>query len=231
MPGRLVLIATPIGNLGDLSPRAREELAGAEAWLVEDTRVSGRLRSVVGASPPMRVLNDHTGPARLAEYAAELAKGARWALVSDAGTPVVSDPGAALVDACRAAGVEITAVPGPSAVLTALCVSGFYGQRFAFLGYLPRKPGPGREVLAPFAASSLTLVLFESAPRMERLLDLLFQILGSRRVAVCRELTKMHEQVWLGLLGTPPTEQEVPRKGELTVVIEGKRVASRDKEV
>lgn len=231
MAGRLVLVATPIGNLGDLSPRAREELASAEAWLVEDSRVSGRLRAVVGASPPMKVLNDHTGPAKVQEYCGELADGARWALVTDAGTPVVSDPGASLVDQCIEAGVEVTTAPGPSAVMAALCLSGFYAQRFAFLGYLPRKPGPSQEVLAPFADSALTLVVFESPHRLEPLLDSMFRALGSRRVAVCRELTKVYEQVWRGQLGTVPGDSEVPRKGEFTVVVEGRRLASREGEV
>lgn len=221
--GRLVVVATPIGNLEDLSPRARRELATAEAWLVEDTRVSARLRAEVGSSAPMRVLNDHTGPSRVASYVGELAGGGRWALVSDAGTPVVSDPGAALVDACLEAGVEVDTVPGPSAVLAALCLSGFYAQRFAFLGFLPRKPGPASAVLEPFASSTLTLVLFESAARLDPLLGTLECALGSRRYAVCRELTKRHQQAWRGVLGMSPSAQEVPRKGELTVVVEGHR--------
>lgn len=231
MAGRLVLVATPIGNLGDLSPRAREELEAAEAWLVEDTRVSGKLRSRLGSSPPMKVLNDHTGQGKLDEYARELAAGARWALVTDAGTPVVSDPGAALVSLCHETGVEVTTVPGPSAVMAALCVSGFFAQRFAFLGYLPRKSGQAAEVLRPFADSTLTLVLFESPHRIGATFGTLEASLGSRRVAVCRELTKMHEQVWRGRLEFAPAETEVPRKGEFTIVVEGQRAGTRDKGV
>lgn len=221
--GRLVVVATPIGNLGDLSPRARAELSEAEAWLVEDTRVSARLRAEVGSTAPMRVLNDHTSPDATAAYVREIARGARWALVSDAGTPVVSDPGATLVDECLAAGVEVDVVPGPSAVMAALCVSGFFAQRFAFLGFLPRKPGPASQVLAPFAESTMTLVLFEAAPRLDGLIRALAGALGSRRLVVCRELTKRHQQVWRGTLDRPPAPSEVPRKGELTVVVEGHR--------
>jgi 16S rRNA (cytidine1402-2'-O)-methyltransferase len=229
--GRLVVVATPIGNLTDLSPRARSELAQADAWLVEDTRVSARLRAEVGSTAPMRVLNDHTSPEATASYAREIAAGARWALVSDAGTPVVSDPGAALVDACLGAGVEVDVVPGPSAVLAALCVSGFYAQRFTFLGFLPRKPGPAAQALRPFAESTMTLVLFEAAPRLDSLLRALGSALGSRRVVVCRELTKRHQQVWRGTLDVPPPPSEVPRKGEITVVVEGHRNKGRPEEV
>jgi 16S rRNA (cytidine1402-2'-O)-methyltransferase len=226
--GRLVLVATPIGNLGDLSPRAQEELAAAEAWLVEDTRVSGKLRSAVGSGAPMRVLNDHTPPHRLQTYVEELAAGARWALVSDAGSPVVSDPGAEIVDACHKAGVEVDAVPGPSAAVHALGLSGFYGQRFAFLGFLPRRRGQASAVLAPFRESTLTLVAFEAAPRLAATLETMHGALGSRRFAICRELTKRHQQVWRGRLGCPPTEAEVPRKGETTVVVEGLRNPDAD---
>jgi 16S rRNA (cytidine1402-2'-O)-methyltransferase len=221
--GALTVVATPIGNLGDLSPRAAAALAEAEVWFVEDTRVSGKLQSHLGIKRPMRVLNEHTTEQRAAQYADEVAGGARAALLTDAGTPAVSDPGADLVSLCLERGVEVDSIPGPSAVTTALSLSGFYAQRFAFLGYPPRKPGPLRELLEPYAESPLTLVLFESPHRVGKLLAECAESLGERRYAVCRELTKAHQQVWRSRLPGLPDETDLPQKGEVTVVLEGHR--------
>jgi 16S rRNA (cytidine1402-2'-O)-methyltransferase len=221
--GVLTVVATPIGNLGDLSPRAAAALADADVWYVEDTRVSGRLQSHLGLKRPMRVLNDHTAPAKVAHYADELAGGAKGALLTDAGTPVVSDPGTELVEACLERGVVVDAVPGPSAVTAALSLSGFYGQRWVFLGYAPRKPGPLAELLRPYAESSLTLVFFESPHRVGKLLAACAEVLGERRYALCRELTKAHQQVWRASLPEVPDASQVPQKGEVTLVIEGRR--------
>ena len=223
MAGRLVLVATPIGNLEDLSDRARRELRDADVWLVEDTRVSGRLQTILGVKKPMRVLNDHTGPAKLKEYADLVSNGSAVAVVSDAGTPVVSDPGSELVDACLTQGLEVDAVPGPSAVGVALCLSGFFAQRYAFLGFVSRKASQAEAVLQPFQDSAMTLVLFESPHRIVQTLEACHQALGERKYALCRELTKMHQQVWRGRLPEVPTDSEVPRKGEVTIVIEGHR--------
>lgn len=223
MAGRLVLVATPIGNLGDLSPRARDTLALADLWIVEDSRVSGRLRTLVGSAAPMRVLNDHSGHDRVEALAQAVAAGQTVVLVPDAGSPVVSDPGAELVDRCHELGLPVDSVPGPSAVTDALGLSGFYAQRFAFLGFLPRKLGPARDVLSRFAGSTLTLVLFESPHRLGQCLAACSEALGERRYAVCRELTKLHQQVWRGTLPESPTEIQVPRKGEFTLVVEGLR--------
>ncbi|MBX3111973.1 MAG: 16S rRNA (cytidine(1402)-2'-O)-methyltransferase [Fimbriimonadaceae bacterium] len=221
--GRLVLVATPLGNLGDLSPRAADALSTATQWAVEDTRVSASLQRHLGLKRPMTVLNDHTPHARLTQLVDAVEAGETVAVLSDAGTPAVSDPGAELVDACHVRGLVVDATPGPSAVTTALSLSGFYAQRFAFLGFLPRKPGPMREVLFPFAESTLTLVFFESPFRVEALLRACADTLGDRRYAVCRELTKIHQQVWRGRLPQTPTEKEVTKKGEFTVVVEGNR--------
>jgi 16S rRNA (cytidine1402-2'-O)-methyltransferase len=221
--GVLTIVATPIGNLGDLSPRAAATLADADLWFVEDSRVSGRLQSHLEIKRPMRVLNDHTPPAKVSQYADEVAKGVKAALLTDAGTPVVSDPGTEMVGACLERGVEVDAVPGPSAVTTALSLSGFYGQRWAFLGYAPRKPGPIRELLAPYADSTLTLVFFESPHRVGKLLAACAEVLGERRYALCRELTKAHQQVWRATLPEVPDEGQVPQKGEVTLVLEGRR--------
>lgn len=223
MPGRLTVVATPIGNLGDLSPRASAALCEADVWFVEDTRVSGKLQSHLGIKKPMRVLNDHTPPERVSSYAKEVASGASAVVLSDAGTPAVSDPGTGLVEACLQLNIEIDAIPGPSAVTTALSLSGFYAQRFAFLGYPPRKLGPIKELLGPYADSTLTLVLFESPFRLGKLLAACAESLGERRYAVCRELSKAHQQVWRATLPAVPTEREVPQKGEVTLVVEGRR--------
>lgn len=225
--GRLVLVATPLGNLGDLSPRAAEELKSATLWIVEDTRVSGKLQSVLGVRAPMRVLNDHTPERAVEALATDLAGGVRAALLTDAGTPCVSDPGAALVDRCHEQGIAVDAVPGPSAPTLALALSGFFAQRYAFLGFLPRKPGPLRALFRPFAESPLTLVWFDSPHRFRKTLETLAQEFGGRRYAVCREMTKAHQQVFRGELPKIPSEQEVPAKGEFTLVLEGLRRAGR----
>lgn len=219
----LVLVATPIGHLGDLSPRAAQALQEADEWLVEDTRVSSKLQSHLGIKKPMRVLNEHTPEPKILEFVDRVREGSKVAALSDAGCPGISDPGALLVDLCLEEGLDVDAIPGPSAVTDALMLSGFYAQRFAFLGYLPRKPGEQRAVLEPFASSSLTLVLFESPFRTEKLLEVLFDTLGARRYALCREMTKAHQQVFRNRLPNKPVANEVPAKGEFTVVIEGKR--------
>jgi 16S rRNA (cytidine1402-2'-O)-methyltransferase len=171
----------------------------------------------------MRVLNEHTSTTVIERYLAEIREGARAALLTDGGAPAISDPGALLTDRCLNAGIEVDAIPGPSAVTTALTLSGFFGQRFVFLGFLSRKPGPMRSELAPFADSPLTLVLFESPFRLTALLDVAFTALGPRRYAVCREMTKAHQQVFRDRLPAVPMESVVPRKGEVTVVVEGRR--------
>lgn len=223
MAGSLTLVATPIGNLGDLSPRASEALTAAELWYVEDSRVSGRLAAHLGVKKPMRLVTDHTNDGALIRYAEELKAGSHAALITDGGAPGISDPGSRLCDLCHDLSVPVDAVPGPSAVIDALMLSGFYAQRFAFLGFLARKPGPIRSELAVFSESPLTLVLFESPLRIATLLKVAGEALGSRRYAIARELTKLHQQVWRGTLPEVPTETQVPRKGELTLVIEGLR--------
>ena len=221
--GRLTLVASPIGNLGDLSPRAAATLAGADVWFVEDTRVSGKLAVHLGLKRPMRVLNDHTSPDQVERYADEVKAGLNAVVLTDGGAPVVSDPGAMLGDACHERGIPVFSIPGPSAVTNALALSGFFGQRFAFLGFLGRKAGAIRGELAPFAESSLTLVVFESPHRIDALLAAAHDALGPRRYAICREMTKTYEQTVRGRLPETPNEHLMPRKGEFTLVIEGKR--------
>jgi 16S rRNA (cytidine1402-2'-O)-methyltransferase len=221
--GRLTLVCTPIGNLSDLSPRAAEALGAADFWIVEDSRVSGKLATYLGLKKPMRVLNEHTRPDQVQAYVDEIENGSSAALLTDGGAPGISDPGAAIANLCHEAGVRVEAIPGPSAPITALMLSGFFAQQFAFLGFLGRKPGDIRKALAPFAESTLTLVLFESPFRFDALLKAAHEVLGERRYAICRELTKMHEQVYRNTLPELPSEREVPHKGEVTVVIEGYR--------
>jgi len=219
----LVLVATPIGNLGDLSPRAIQALSNADFWIVEDTRVSGKLQSHLGLSKPMRVFNEHTPIETLTKYLEQIKSGQTAALLTDGGTPAISDPGAILTDLCHQQGINVEAIPGPSAVTTALMLSGFFAQRFCFLGFLGRKPGDIRRELAPFADSPLTLVLFESPFRVKKLVETATSALGPRRYAITRELTKIHQQVWRGMLPALPDDATLPRKGEITLVIEGRR--------
>jgi len=221
--GKLTIVGTPIGNLGDLSPRAIEALKEANTWLVEDTRVSAKLAFHLGIKATMKVLNDHTHESAVNRYASEIEAGAKMVVLSDGGMPVVSDPGTFIVDECYKRNLTVDAVPGPSAVTDALALSGFFGQRFVFLGFLGRKPSAMRGELDPFADSPLTIVLFESGHRIENLLKSSFEALGERRYAICREMTKAFQQVFRNKLPIIPSEGCVPRKGEFTVVIEGKR--------
>jgi 16S rRNA (cytidine1402-2'-O)-methyltransferase len=220
---KLTLVATPIGNLGDLSPRAVEALRLAEFWIVEDSRVSGKLASHLQIKKSMRVLNDHSTDVYIQKLLTDIQKGDQCCLITDGGAPVVSDPGAILCDRCHDAGIEVDSVPGPSAVINALSLSGFFGQRFAFLGFLGRKPGPMKEELLPFADSPLTLILFESPHRIEALLKAAYDTLGTRRYVICREMTKSYQQVYRDVTPNVPDETSVPRKGEVTIVIEGRR--------
>jgi 16S rRNA (cytidine1402-2'-O)-methyltransferase len=230
--GSLTLVATPIGNLGDLSARAIKALSEADLWLVEDTRVSGKLASHLGIKKPMRVLNDHSGTFVSERYAEEVKKGLKVAVLTDGGSPAISDPGAILTDICRTQNLEIDSIPGPSAVVNALALSGFFAQRFAFLGFLGRKPGAIRGELRQFANSPLTLVLFESPHRFRNLLSVAAEVLGERRYAICREMTKAHQQVFRDKLPGVPQEGTVPDRGEFTIVIEGiRRGSAEDMEI
>ncbi len=171
----------------------------------------------------MRVLNEHTSAYQLERYVEEISVGQTAVVLTDGGSPAISDPGTQLTDACHLAGIEVTAIPGPSAVPTAIALSGFFGQRFAFLGFLGRKAGAIRDELEPYIDSPMTLVFFESPFRIDAFLKVVGGCLGERRYAICREMSKMHEQVFRATLPTVPSETEVPRKGEFTIVIEGKR--------
>lgn len=225
-PGTLTLVATPIGNLADMPARGIAVLAAADAVLCEDTRVTAKLASRYGLAPSLIVLHEHNEDAMIPRLLARLASGERLALVSDAGTPLVSDPGYRLVRAAIAAGHRVTAVPGPSAALAALALSGLPPAPFLFLGFLPPRAGARRariEGIARAEAAGLaaTLVLFESPQRLGALLaDLAASLGADRPAAVARELTKMFEEVVRGPLAELARRyaEEVPR-GEIVVVV------------
>lgn len=208
-----------------MSPRFVAALTDASFWIVEDTRISSKLAFHLGLKKPMKVANDHTEDGKLNALLDMIEEGAHAVLMSDGGAPAISDPGSRLVDLARQREIEVDAIPGPSAVTDALMLSGFYAQRFAFLGFLGRSAGDIRKELAPFKDSPYTLVLFESPHRFRKLLQVSAEILGLRRYAVCRELTKLNQQVFRDVLPNIPSETAVPAKGEVTIVIEGVRKA------
>ncbi|HUZ20609.1 MAG TPA: 16S rRNA (cytidine(1402)-2'-O)-methyltransferase [Acidimicrobiales bacterium] len=228
--GTLVLVATPIGNLGDLSPRAVEVMASADVVACEDTRHTGRLLVHAGVRARRLVsLHGHNEAARLDELLAVLASGETVALVSDAGTPLVSDPGERLVAAAIAAGVEVTAVPGPSAVLAAVVLSGLGTSRWRYEGFLPRKGAERRARLVEIAASPEPVVCYESPRRLAATLSDLTEVCGGeRRVAVARELTKLHEEVWRGPLAEAAARAAAGEpRGEHVIVVAGAVSAAR----
>ena len=228
--GTLYVVATPIGNLGDLSPRAAEVLRSVQAVAAEDTRRTLKLYAHLGAPAPALVsLPAFDERSRVAGIVERLVAGESVALCTDAGTPGVSDPGAALVAAAWKAGVTIVPVPGPSAALAALAASGFSADRFLFAGFLPRKGAGRTEALALLAATPATLVLYEAGNRTrETLLDLA-AALGDREALVARELTKLHEQLLRGRLRELAARLEGEVRGEVTLVVssEGAAPAAR----
>jgi 16S rRNA (cytidine1402-2'-O)-methyltransferase len=220
--GRLFLVGTPIGNLGDLTERARETLAGADLVAAEDTRRTGRLLAHLGIETRMTSLFEGNERERTESLVRELRRGARVALVSDAGMPSVSDPGFRLVRACAEEGIDVTVVPGPSAVTAALAVSGLPTDRWVFEGFLPRRAGERRTRLRGLADDRRTLVLFESPRRLVATLREVREELGDRGVAVARELTKLHEQVLRGRVSEVlEALGDAEPKGEVVVVLEG----------
>jgi 16S rRNA (cytidine1402-2'-O)-methyltransferase len=195
VPPGLHLVATPIGNLGDVTLRALETLAGADVIACEDTRVTRKLAGRYGITTPLTAYHEHNAAQARPKLLSRLAEGQSVALVSDAGTPLISDPGYKLVRAAREAGYQITALPGASAVLAALTVSGLPTDRFFFEGFLPPKQAARQKRIAALANIQATLVLFESGSRMASTLADLAATLGPRAAAICRELTKLHEEV------------------------------------
>ncbi|WP_344023271.1 16S rRNA (cytidine(1402)-2'-O)-methyltransferase [Streptomyces luteireticuli] len=224
MTGTLVLAGTPIGDVADAPPRLAAELAAAEVIAAEDTRRLRRLTQALGVHTTGRVVSYFEGneSARTPELVEALAGGARVLLVTDAGMPSVSDPGYRLVAAAVERGVKVTAVPGPSAVLTALAVSGLPVDRFCFEGFLPRKAGERLGRLREEADERRTLVYFESPHRLEDTLKAMAEVFGAdRRAAVCRELTKTYEEVRRGPLAELAEWAAGDVRGEITIVVQG----------
>lgn len=224
MSGALVLVATPIGNLGDLSPRAVEALAEADAVACEDTRRTGRLLQHAGVrARTLLVVNDHTEVSRTEEVLDRLARGERVAVVSDAGTPGISDPGERLVRAALDAGHAVEVVPGPSAAVAALVTSGLPAGRFVFEGFLPRRGSARRGRLGALSTERRTIVLYEAPHRLAETLGDLAAAFGPERgVVVARELTKLHEERWRGTLaGAAAWAEAHPPRGEVSLVVAG----------
>lgn len=224
-PAALVVVATPIGNLGDLTPRAREALALADRICCEDTRRTRSLLSALGIEAAGRLVavHEHNEAARCAEVVAWVGAGETVVLVSDAGTPLVSDPGARLVEAVLDAGLEVTTTPGPSALVAAVSVAGIAAERFCFEGFLPRRGAERRVRLARIAAEDRAVVLYESPRRVAATLAELAHICDpGRLVAVVRELTKLHEELRRGPLGEVAAALAGKELlGEVVIVLEG----------
>lgn len=230
MPGRLILCATPIGNLGDAPRRLAETLGAVDLIYAEDTRRAGILLAHLGVGAPVRSYFAGNEDQRSIELARRLEKGETVALITEAGMPSVSDPGVSAVAAARSVDAEVTVVPGPSAVLAALVLSGFPSERFVFEGFLPRRGGERRRRLEEIATETRTIVVFTAPHRFRHdLLDLEEVCGGDRPVAVCRELTKRYEEVWWGPVAEATSRFEAP-KGEFTIVIRGAGPPSRDLE-
>ena len=226
MPAAVLhVVATPIGNLGDLSPRARQVLAEVAAICAEDTRRSGQLLAHFGIATPLLALHEHNEQQLAQRLVARLLAGDSLALVSDAGTPLVSDPGYRLVQAARAAGIRVSPVPGPCSLIAALSVAGLPSDRFAFEGFLPAKASARRERLAALAGETRTLVFYESAHRIEEsLADLCAAFGGERPAVLARELTKLFETVLDGTLANLQSRVQADpdqRKGEFVLVVQG----------
>jgi 16S rRNA (cytidine1402-2'-O)-methyltransferase len=221
----LVLVATPIGNMGDLAPRAVDALSTADVICCEDTRRTGRLlaHANVKRSSPLLVVNDHTEATRISEVLERLSRGERVVVVTDAGTPGISDPGERLVRAAAAEGHSVEIVPGPSAVIAALVASGLPTSRFVFEGFLPRRGSGRTERLDTLASEQRTVVLYEAPHRLARTLaDLSTAFGGSRRVVIARELTKLHEEIWRGTLAEAVAwTAAVEPRGEMVLVLDG----------
>ena len=230
MPGTLVLCATPIGNLGDASPRLRDALQSADVIFAEDTRRTGQLLTHLGVATPMRSYFAGNERSRNDQLRGLLAEEKTVAFVSDAGMPVVSDPGFSAVNVAVECEATVTAVPGPSAPVTAIAVSGFTGDRFVFDGFLPRKGQDRSAALSSIASQSRPTVLFSATRRVASdLADLAEALDASRKVVVARELTKLHEEVWRGTVRQAADHWATNEpRGEFTIVIDGAATVAPD---
>jgi len=223
--GRLQVVATPIGNIADLSERARAALADADVIAAEDTRHTGALLKALGITRPLVSLHEHNESRRAPALLARLSAGESIALVSDAGMPLLSDPGSLLVRQAVQAGIPVSVIPGPSAITAALAVAGLPAARFCFEGFLPAREGERRTALAAVAHEPRTLVFFEAPHRIAGTLgDMAAELGAGRRAVVARELTKAHETIYRGTLGElaqRAQQEENFARGEITIVVHG----------
>lgn len=233
LPAGLYIVATPIGNLSDISARAADLLRQADLIAVEDSRVTAKLLAHLGVKRPMIAYHDHNAERVRPELLARMRDEA-VALVSDAGTPLISDPGYKLVREARARGVAVTTAPGPCAAIAALTLAGLPTDRFLFLGFLPAKAGARQAALREVADLRATLVLYESGPRLAATLEALRDSLGDRDAAVVREISKKFEETATGTLGSLAERyRDVPPKGEIVIVVapSGERAAAAEGEI
>jgi len=218
VPG-LYIVATPIGNLSDLSPRAASVLANADLIAVEDSRVTAKLLRHIGVKRPMLPYHDHNAEQVRPRLMAELPHKA-IALVSDAGTPLISDPGYKLVREARAAGYNVTTIPGPCAAIAGLTLAGLPTDRFLFAGFLPTKDKARKEMIAEFAAVKASLIFYESGPRLAATLSALLQTLGNREAAIAREISKAYEETVTGTLESLAGRYaDTAPKGEIVIIV------------
>ncbi len=231
MPGTLFLCATPIGNLGDMTPRVVETLRSVDIIAAEDTRNSLKLLNHFDIHTPMTSYHEYNKVEKAKQLVGQLLNGQNIALITDAGTPAISDPGEVLVQMCQEGGVPVTSLPGASACITALTLSGLSARRFCFEGFLPSDKKEKKEVLEELARESRTIILYEAPHHLARTLEELYEALGERRLTLCRELTKKFETVMPTTLEKALAyyKTEEPR-GEYVLVLEGRSLAEKRKE-
>ena len=226
MPGQLYLVGTPIGNLNDMSPRALQTLREADLIAAEDTRTSMKLMNHFGINVPMTSYHEYNKIDKAHELVTRLLEGTNIALITDAGMPAVSDPGEELVRMAMDAGITVSVVPGPTAVVSALAISGQRTRRFVFEGFLPADKKEREEVLASLENETRTIILYEAPHRLGKTIELLSRTLGERRnISIVRELTKVHEEVWRTTLAEAAqayAESDRQARGEYVLVIEGR---------
>lgn len=231
MAGKLFLCATPIGNLKDMTPRVIETLQEADVIAAEDTRNSIKLLNHFGISTPMTSYHEYNKVDKARTLIAQMQEGKNVALITDAGTPAISDPGEVLVRMCQEAGITVTSLPGPAACITALTLSGLSTRRFCFEGFLSADKKERKAVLEELKEESRTIILYEAPHHLKQTLQELYETLGERRITLCRELTKKFETIMPTTLGEALRfyEEEEPR-GEYVLVVEGKSLAQKKQE-
>ena len=231
MPGMLYLCATPIGNLGDMTPRAVETLQNVDLIAAEDTRNSIKLLNHFGIRTSMTSYHEYNKVEKADYLVEQIQQGKNVALISDAGTPAISDPGEVLVQKCQERGITVTSLPGPATCITALTLSGLSSRRFCFEGFLPSDKKEKAQILAELKEESRTIVIYEAPHHLVRTLGKLYEALGERRITLCRELTKKFETILPTTIGEALSlyEREEPR-GEYVLVVEGKSLRQKEEE-